>query len=142
MGNRIPIPLKLLIIGNIKKGDAILMRKKFVGSKPYTETWYLFGCDFVSGEEPMAIFVNFIKGSIGIDVAPVKSLFWDFEVKEDTDGVQKQFIYLDAEFEYVSGEIIVPEGLEKVEWAPINQLQNFDIVPPSIKLFKKLQYLN
>ena len=136
------LPLKVLIIGNIKKGDAILMRKKFAGSKPYIETWYSFGCDFVSGEEPMTTFVNFIKTFVGINVAPVKYLFWDFETKEDIDGVLKQFIYLDAEFEYVSGEVMVLEGLEKVEWITISQLQNLDIVPPSVKLFKKLQYLN
>ena len=136
------LPLKVLVIANIKKGDAILMRKKFAGSKPYTETWYSFGCDFVSGQEPMSTFVTFIKGFVGLDVTPIKSLSWDSETKDDTDGVYKQFVYLDAEFEYVSGEITIPEGLEKVEWVPVNQLQTLDIVPPSVKLFKKLGYLN
>ncbi len=134
--------MKVLIIANIKKGDAILMRKKFAGSKPYTETWYSFGCDFVLGQEPMSTFVTFIKNFIGIDVSPIKSLTWDSETKEDSDGIYKQFIYLDAEFEYVSGDIKVPEGLEKVEWVSINQLKNLDIVPPSVKLLKKLQYLS
>jgi len=136
------LPLKILIIANIKKGDFILMRKKFKGSKPYAETWYSFGCDFILGQDPQFTFKTFIKSFLNIDVSFIKSLSWDLEIKNDIDGICKQFIYLDAEFKYISGDIIVPEGLEKVEWIPTNQLKNLDIVPPSVKLFKKLGYLN
>ena len=135
------IPNKILIIGDIKKGDSVLMRKKFVGSKPYVETWYSFGAEFIPGKDPLATFKDFIKGFVGIDISPTKHLSWDTETKEDHDGILKQFVYLDAEFEYVSGELIVPEGLEKVEWIPLENLSKLDIVPPSVVLFKKLGYL-
>ncbi len=135
------IPTKILIIGNIKKDDSVLMRKKFVGSKPYEETWYSFGAEFIPGEEPLKTFKDFIKAFVGINISPTKQLSWDTETKEDHDGVLKQFVYLNAEFEYVSGELIVPENLEKVEWIPIQNLSQLDIVPPSIVLFKKLGYL-
>ncbi len=117
------------------------MRKKFVGSKPYAETWYSFGCDFVPGQDPATTFTNFIKDFVGIEISPLQHFSWDTETKEDHDGVIKQFIYLDIKFEYVAGELIVPESLEKVEWIPIEQLTKLDIVPPSVKLFKKLGYL-
>ena len=134
-------PTKILIIGNIKKGDSVLMRKKFAGSKPYNETWYSFGTEFIPGKDPITSFKDFIKGFVGVDISPTNHLSWDVETKQDHDGIIKQFIYLDAEFEYVSGELVVPKDLEKVEWITPHNLLQLDIVPPSVVLFRKLGYL-
>ena len=132
---------KILIIGNILKGDSVLMRKKFAGSEPYKETWYSFGAVFVPGEDPRETFKKYIKGLIGVDVSPVRNFFWDMETKKDHDGIVKQFIYLDLECEYVSGEPTIPDGHEKIEWIPIEKLSEIDVVPPSVVMFKKLGYL-
>lgn len=35
----------------------------------------------------------------------------------------------------------VPEGAERVEWVDTEKLREYDIVPPSLELFKKLGYL-
>jgi hypothetical protein len=117
------------------------MRKKFAGSKPYAETWYSFAVEFVPDRDPLVTFKDFIKGFVGVDISPTTHLSWDMETKEDHDGILKQFVYLDAQFEYVSGELIVPEGLEKVEWIPFENLSQLDVVPPSVVLFKKLGYI-
>lgn len=135
------MPTKVLIIGNILKGNSVLMRKKFAGSEPYQETWYSFGAEFVPGEDPGETFKKYIKGLAGVDVSPVRNFFWDTETKKDHDGIEKQFIYLDLECEYVSGEPIIPEGHEKIEWIPIEKLSELDVVPPSVIMFKKLGYL-
>ncbi|TAK57412.1 hypothetical protein EPO17_02020 [Patescibacteria group bacterium] len=135
------LPIKILIVGNIKKGDSILMRKKFAGSKPYLETWYSFGTEFIPGQDPRDTFVGYIQGFVGVIIRPTKRVFWDTEIKEDHDGITKQFVYLDLELEYVSGEPFVPEGLEKVEWILIANLSKLDVVPPSVAFFKKLGYL-
>lgn len=143
MNEELPtMPIKLLIIGVIKRDDSILMRKKFAGSAPYDETWYSFGCDFISGVNPAITFAEYVRSFVGVTVAVQDHLSWDTEVKEDYDGVMKQFIYLNIECAYVSGDIVVPESLEKVEWVSLQNLENLDIVPPSIALFKKLGYLN
>ncbi len=132
---------KILIIGNIIKGNSVLMRKKFAGSEPYQETWYSFGAEFVPGEDPGETFKKYIKGLAGVDVSPVRNFFWDTETKNDHDGIEKQFIYLDLECEYVSGEPITPVGHEKIEWIPIENLSAIDVVPPSVTMFKKFGYL-
>lgn len=132
---------KILVIGTIKKGDSVLMRKKFAGSPPYTETWYSFGADFISGEDPKAIFTRYIHDFLGIEITASDPSFWDTEVKADLDGVVKQFVYLDLICHYVSGEPRVPEGLEAVEWISPDQLTEIDIVPPSVVMFKRLGIL-
>ena len=68
------IPIKILIIGDIKKDNTILMRKKFAGSKPYIETWYSFGTEFIFGKDPLVTFRDFIKNFVGIEISPIRNL--------------------------------------------------------------------
>lgn len=135
------MPVKILIIGIIKKGDSVLLRRKFAGSKPYKETWYSFGCELVTEEDPAETFAGYVKNYLGIIISSSKYLSWDTETKEDHDGIRKQFIYLQIEFEYVSGELNLPKELERAEFIQISNLPDLDLVPPSVKMFKHLGYL-
>ena len=133
--------LKLLIVAVIRKSDAILLRKKPEGSPPYPQTWYLFSCEFASGQDAGEMIQTHMSSSVGISVQLTSQFSWDTEVKQDIDGITKQFIYLDVLCEYVSGEPHVPAGAEKIEWVPVAKLADYDNVPPSVALFKKLGYL-
>lgn len=135
------MPTKILIIGNILKENSVLMRKKFAGSPPYQQTWYSFGAELVPGEDPAETFRKYIKSFTGINISPVHNFFWDTEIKKDHDGIEKHFVYLDLECEYISGEPFIPEGHEKIEWIPMEKLSTIDVVPPSVMMFKKLGYL-
>ena len=132
---------KILVIAIIYKDDAVLLRKKPEGSEPYEQTWYLFGGELTDGQAPEEAVAETLRLQAGIEVRFSEALAWDTEVKADHDGEVKQFVYLDARFEYVSGEIKAGEGIEKVEWAPISRLGEYDHVPPSAKLFRKLGYI-
>jgi hypothetical protein len=133
---------KVLIIGLVKNDGAILMRKKPDGSPPYKETWYIFGAEAKPGIEPYQAIVNEVLVKSGITVKVKNKLSWDTEVKYDLDGVEKFFVYIDVECEYESGEIVVGEGVEKIEWVKIADLLSYDIVPPSRKLFHELGYIS
>ncbi len=132
---------KVLIIAVIRRSDTILMRKKPDGSAPYTETWYIFGAELLPGGDPHQLVQELVQKQAGIQVRMTEQSSWDTEVKDDLDGVRKQFVYLDALFEYVEGELKAGEGIERLEWVPIEHLSEYDIVPPSRVLFKKLGYL-
>jgi hypothetical protein len=132
---------KILVIGVIEREDSILMRKKPDGSKPYKETWYSFGAESTGEDTPENIFKTWVFKELGIKIEIKKRLGWDTEVKVDHDGEIKNFVYLDILCEYISGETKIPDGAEKVEWIPKEELSSYEIVPPSITLFKKLGYL-
>ena len=132
---------KVLIVGIVKKDSAILMRKKPDGSPPYNETWYIFGAETTSDINPDHAIVHEVQKKSGITVSVKNKVSWDTEIKNDLDGVEKFFIYLDVECEYVSGEIEVGEGIEKIEWVKLENLASYDIVPPSRVLFEKLGYM-
>lgn len=133
---------KVLIVGVVKKDGAILMRKKPAGSPPYKETWYIFGAQATSDIDPNEAIINEVRTKSGVTVKVLDKISWDTEVKHDLDGVEKFFVYLDVECEYVGGDIQVAEGIEKIEWVKPENLSSYDIVPPSRILFEKLGYLN
>jgi nucleoside triphosphatase len=133
---------KVLIVGVVKKDGAILMRKKPAGSPPYKETWYIFGAEATPDINPDEAIVTEVRAKSGVTVEVKNKISWDTEVKHDLDGIEKFFIYLDVECEYVSGDIQVAEGIEKIEWVKPEDLASYDLVPPSRILFEKLGYLN
>jgi len=132
---------KVLIVGVVQKDGAILMCKKPDGSAPYKETWYIFGATATPDASPDDAIKAEIKAKAGIDVSIENKISWDTEIKHDLDGIEKFFVYLDVLCGYVSGELTVTEGIEKLEWVKREDLNKYDIVPPSRTLFKKLGYL-
>lgn len=135
------LPTKELIIAIIENDDAILMRKKPEGSQPYKETWYSFGCDRIINQDDPTTIKSYLKDTIGIDVeVDQKSIPFGTEIKEDHDGIEKNFIYVNLLCKYVSGSPRVPQGAERVEWIPKDKLNEYDVVPPSIKLLRELGY--
>ncbi|MDD3101758.1 MAG: hypothetical protein PHE59_01255 [Patescibacteria group bacterium] len=133
---------KILLIAVIEKDDAILMRKKPEGSLPYKETWYLFGCERVLNQDDSKTISEYIKKTLNIDIYSIIQIGEDSEVKQDHDGIVKKFIYIDFSCFYKNGLPKTPEGAEKVEWIPKEKIKEYDIVPPSKKLLKKIGYLN
>ena len=133
---------KELIIAVIEKDDSILMRKKPAGSPPYKETWYLFGCERIPRQDDPTTLKNYLKIELGVDVEVYNEVIpFGAEIKTDHDGVEKNFIYINLKCKYLGGTPKLPEGVEKVEWIPKNKLSEYDIVPPSLKLFKGLGYI-
>lgn len=135
-------PTKELIIAVVEKNDAILMRKKPDGSPPYKETWYIFGCEPKPDQNNEDVIKDYLKSELGIDVeVENKIIDPDTEIKADHDGVTKTFIYRNLLCKYLSGEPKVPVGAEKVAWIPKAELSDYDLVPPSRKLLRKLGYV-
>ena len=132
----------VLVIGVILKGNSILMRKKPDGSPPYKQTWYLFGGELTSeNHNPQQVLKDAVKAQAGINIKIDSTIGWDTEVKPSHDGLESSFIYLDCICSYESGELAPGPGIEKLEWVPINELSNYDLVPPTVKLLKKLKYI-
>lgn len=134
---------KILNIAIIENNGKVLMRKKPAGSLPYAETWYSFGGDVIDGISPEDAAKNIVKKQAGIDIKLRENIGWDSEIKDDLDGERKQFIYLDSIYNYVGGDLKIGEGenIEKLEWIPIEDFPKYDIVPPSMILYKKLGYI-
>ncbi len=132
----------ILVVSIVKKDNQVLLRKKPDGSPPYKETWYLFSGELnPENQNPEEVLISILKKQTGVDIKPIERLGWDTETKPDHDGNITFYVYLNYLCEYVSGELIPSEGIEKLAWVSIEQLSSYDLVPPSRKLFKKIGYL-
>lgn len=122
----------VLAVCHIKKGNTFLFRKKPDGSLPYKETWYSFGAP-LNGDNrnPEQAISLVVKQQTGIDIKVTERLWWDVEAKPDNDGAETFYVYLHTVAEYVSGELMPGEGVERLEWIKETDLSNYDIVPPS-----------
>ncbi len=117
------------------------MRKKPYGSAPYEETWYLFGGVLTPKTTPDEAIKNELLIKAVINISVTNKISWDTEIKHDLDGIEKFFVYLDVLCEYESGELRLSDGIEKLEWLKPEDLKDYDIVPPSRVLFKRLGYM-
>ena len=130
------------VIAIIKKGDAVLMRKKPDGTGPYKEPWYLFGAEIDGNNQDSEKAVqDRVRGMAGIEIKMGDKLTWNTEAKADPDGNDAFYVYLDTMFEYVSGDLKPGEGIEKLEWIPVDKLRDYDLVPPSKKLLQRIGWL-
>ncbi len=133
---------KVLIVAVVENENGeVLLRKKPDGSPPYNETWYIFGAELKAGEDVAETLRAHIQKQAGIETQLVQKIGWDDEVKQDVDGIVKQFVYLDVTSKYLSGDLCLSEGIERLEWVPKDQLAAYDNVPPSVKLFKQMGYI-
>ena len=84
-----------------------------------------------------------MKSELDIDVDVSDTLISpNFEIKEDHDGIEKNFIYINLLCNYITGIPKILQGSERVEWIPVNDLPKYDLVPPSKKLLKGIGYIN
>lgn len=134
-------PIKTLLMAVIEKDNAVLMRKKPAGSPPYSETWYLFGCEKDPMKDDAETLAEYLFNTLGIVVNNFSEIGQDGEVKEDHDSIVKQFVYINFTCAYQEGEIKTPAGIEKVAWIPKGELAQYDIVSPAVILLKELGYM-
>ena len=132
---------KIMLIAVIKKNDKVLMRKKLQVQDLYTESWYLLGAalDASTSDIPKFLMESILEQT-GLIVTIEQTSFWDWEIKKDHDKKEKLFVYLDCICRYISGKV-VPQRDVKLEWVPVAKLKEYDLVPPSRKLFQKLGWL-
>lgn len=131
----------VMLIAIVRDGDKILLRKFDPDKNPYNEPWGLFGGKVEQGPVIESANRDF-KERWNMELEITKELWWDSETKIDHDGEEKQFIWLDAECRVVNG---APEAVsnpkEELKWVSIDELQNYDHVPPSRNVLEKMELL-
>jgi len=131
----------VMAIAVIKKDDRILLRKFDPERNPYKEPWGLFG-GRLEGEGTVVELLNKdLSERWNMTVSISERLSWDEDQKLDHDGDEKRFIYLDALCELSTGTPSPVNPNEELKWVAIDDLKDYDHVPPGVTLFKKLGYL-
>lgn len=131
----------IMAIAVIKQKDQILIRKFDATKNPYNNDWGLFG-GRLEGEGTVLEMLNReLQQRWRMTVTITEQLAWSEDQKVDHDGEEKRFVYLNALCDLASGEPMPVNPNEELRWVTIDKLSDYQHIPPSLSLFKKLQYL-
>jgi 8-oxo-dGTP pyrophosphatase MutT (NUDIX family) len=125
----------------IKKGDFYLFGKKAKDVGPYPNKWLIIGGGVKLGEETIEEALRReIKEEANIEVTNLRKLGFreDFRMK---NGVETQFIFLDFQADYLSGEEAPGDDIVELRWVHKDKICELELSEPSIKLFKKLKLI-
>ena len=130
----------MMAIAVIRKDNQILIRKFDPAKNPYQEPWGLFGGRLEGDGTVVELLNKELQERWNMTVTITEQLTWDEDQKVDHDGEEKRFIYLDALCELELGDPHPVNPNEELKWAPIDELRNYQQVPPGVRLFTKLGY--
>jgi ADP-ribose pyrophosphatase YjhB (NUDIX family) len=130
-----------MAIAVIKDGNEILLRKFDPARNPYTKPWGLFGGRLEGDGSVVELLNKELKDRWNMTVRITEPLTWSEETKTDHDGEEKRFLYLDTLCELATGNPNPVNKNEELRWVEIAQLDQYDHIPPGLKLFKKLGYI-
>jgi len=132
----------LMAVAVVKSENKILLRKMDPAKSPYKELWALFG-GRIDGEGSVQDLLNKeLEGRWGFKVRISEKLWWDEEIKVDHDNEEKRFVYIDAICKIDAGEPTPVNENETLKWAVVEELEGYDLNPPTKTLLKRLEYLN
>jgi len=131
----------LMAIAVIRKDDQILIRKFDPARNPYKEPWGLFGGRLEGDGTVVGMLNRELQERWNMTVTIKEQLTWDEDQKKDHDGEEKRFIYLDALCELKSGNPNPVNPNEEVRWVRMDELKDYQQVPPGMRLFRKLGWL-
>ena len=130
----------VMAIAVIRKDDQILIRKFDPARNPYHEPWGLFGGRLEGDGSVEALLNKELLERWNMTVKIKEQLTWDEDQKKDHDGEEKRFLYLDALCDLTSGTPKSVNSNEELKWVAIENLREYQQVPPGVRLFKKLGY--
>ena len=131
-----------MVIAVIRENNKILLRKTDPSKNPYSEPWALFGAK-LDGEGDLIDQMNReFSERWNMKVSITERLWWDEDQKIDHDGEEKMFIYLDVLCRVSEGSITPTNQNEILEWASINNLEDYELNPPTAVLLKRLGHIS
>lgn len=132
-----------MAIAIIMRDDQILLRQMDPAKNPYTEPWGLFGGRLDGDGTVQDLLNSELKARWNMTVQITERLWWGEDQKQDHDGEEKLFIYIDARCSLDSGRIPNPVNPnEHLEWVRVADLAAYSFNPPSQEVLKKLGYLH
>lgn len=121
----------------------------------YADCWHIPGGGLDEGEEQLETLRREVLEEVGIDITSYKTTLVDdtgegesIKTLKDTGETvncrMKFFVYKieinDKNAEEI--DVKLSDDLIKVEWVDLKDLNKYKLTPPSIRLFKKLGYMN
>ncbi len=130
-----------VVVGIIFKENKILFGKKPLNVGPYPNTWHLIGGGVEENESLTEALKREVLEETNLKVKNVKVISTDEDETLNKHGEMIHYKFNIFTCDYESGELKPGDDIEKLEWVRKEKLKEIPLNPPSIKLFKKLNWL-
>jgi len=132
---------RVIVSAVIEKEGFLLFGKKASNIGPYPNTWHLIWGWIEENESLIDAIKREIFEESGITVEIVESLGFDEDYEPNKHGELTHYIFLVYRAKYVSWEIRADDDIVHLEWISKDILSSVPLNKPSLKLFRKMEYL-
>ena len=134
---------RIVVAAIVEKGDYLLFGTKEKDRGPYPNTDLILGGGVdLENETLKEALLREIKEESGINVKIIKELGFDEDYEPDKNNIMTHYLFISFLAEYISGEIKPDDDIKNLKWVHKKDIKTLRLSRPSIKLFKKLGYLN
>lgn len=136
-----------------KDGKLLMGMKDSSKGGVYSDCWHIPGGGIDQRENKIDALRREIIEETGIDISPYKITLVDNSGSGESEKILKDtgeevlckmkfFVYKVEVDDREAGEIKIKlsDDLVKIEWIDMENLKNYKLTPPSVKLFTKLKY--
>jgi len=129
---------RIIVSAVIEKDGAVLLGKKAPGVGPYPDVWHLPGGGANMGEETLVeALAREVREETGIEIENIEPYAFDEDDGPDKHGVMTHYIFLVFKARYLQGALQAAGDIAELRWVKKEELNNFPLTRPSIKLFKE-----
>jgi ADP-ribose pyrophosphatase YjhB (NUDIX family) len=132
---------RVIVSAIIENGDKLLFGRKRENANPYPNTWHLIGGGIEDEERLEESLKREIREEANIEVKIKEMVGFDDDFEPNKHGEMTHYIFLVYKAKYVSGKLKADDDIETLQWFSKNELPK-NLSRPSIKLFKKLDYIS
>jgi len=141
MSDQKNIKTRVIVSAIIENDDKLLFGKKKENVNPYPNTWHLVGGGIEEGELLEESIKREIREEANIEVKIKEMVGFDDDFEPNKYGEMTHYIFLVFRAAYVSGKLKADDDIVALKWFSKSELPK-ELSRPSIKLFKKLGYIN
>ncbi len=132
---------RVIVSAIIERDGKLLFGRKEQDRGPYPNTWHILGGGVNIGEPLTDTLKREILEEAGIEVTDIEPISFDDDIEPDKHGEKTHYIFLIFKAKYLSGEPEPGDDIAELKWVEKTDLSSIELPRPSIKLFKKLDFI-
>lgn len=132
---------RVVVASIIEKEGRFLFGRKDKDVSPYPNKWLILGGCMREGESILEALKREIMEEAGIEIDDIEPLRFDEDIGV-RNGEEVHFVFLQFKSRWKSGEPRPGDDIVELRWADRKEIPGLEFSKPTLKLFKKIGFLD